>query len=122
MENMGTDALPVTTREEDRTMKCQICKQHDRDWSWQPLGPDDSPYTFALPGSHYRGFPVIGVCDWCKAKIERKEAVSFIYRGQRVVFPEQPSCPRCNGYTNVIAGGQALQCPGCGHVAVWSVK
>ena len=103
-------------------MKCQICKQKERDWSWQPFGPDESALTFALPGSHYRGFPVIGVCDWCKAKIERKEAVSFQYRGQQVVFPERPSCPRCNAYTNATADGLALQCPGCGHVAVWSTK
>ena len=47
-------------------MKCQVCKHADAEWSWQPFGPDESPLSFALPGNHYRGFPVVKVCGFCK--------------------------------------------------------
>lgn len=63
-------------------MKCQICKHADAEWSWQPWGPDESPLSFTLPGSHYRGFPVVKVCDFCKR--ESLEVIAIT--GKRVEF------------------------------------
>ncbi len=75
-------------------MQCQICRNRARDWAWQPFGPGESGVTFSLPGSHYRGFPTIMICSYCKEQVERGEAVSFLYHGQRIVFPAQPHCIR----------------------------
>ena len=46
-------------------MRCQICKSNEVDWSWHPFGPGESYDCFSTPGSHYRGFPTIKVCDVC---------------------------------------------------------
>jgi hypothetical protein len=42
-------------------MKCQVCKQEQAEWAWQPFGPNETPDSYTLIGSHYRGFPVIKV-------------------------------------------------------------
>lgn len=78
--------------------KCQICKQNERTWTWQPFGPDESPTgSFSVPGSHYRGFPTIGVCDDCKENIENGVETHYTYRGQEYIvnkketaMPEEP--------------------------------
>ena len=73
-------------------MKCAICKgksseRADREWTWQPFGPDESPLCFTLPGSHYRGFPAIPVCGFCqREKIEMGEVVFFRYKGVEYRF------------------------------------
>ena len=45
--------------------KCSICHKNEVEYAWQPFGPDDKLSMFTLPGSHYRGFPVISVCQDC---------------------------------------------------------
>jgi hypothetical protein len=47
----------------------------------QPFGPDEQ-IVFTTPGSHYRGFPAIGVCDSCKQNIQAGRGATFRYRGQ----------------------------------------
>ena len=61
-------------------MNCQHCHQYSAEWAWQPFGPDDSILSFTLLGSHYRGFPVLKVCDNCKLTVE-SEVMFFSYRG-----------------------------------------
>lgn len=61
--------------------QCRICKDREAQWSWQPFGPaEDSRETFTVPGWHYRGFPVIPVCEVCKDKIQAGEVVQFDYK------------------------------------------
>jgi hypothetical protein len=50
--------------------KCKYCGK-EAIWACQPYGPDEDT-TFALLGSHYRGFTVIPVCDECKERIARE--------------------------------------------------
>lgn len=58
-------------------MKCSICKQNSRDWTWQPeLG------SFYTPGNHIRGFMTVPCCDTCRDKIKLGETVSFVYKHQ----------------------------------------
>lgn len=64
-------------------MKCQVCKCDEAIWAWQPFGPDESSKSFAVLGSHYRGFPAIKICDDCHKLIEAERPVEFTYRGQR---------------------------------------
>lgn len=68
-------------------IKCQCCKKQEASWSWQPFGPgEDSNTAFVLPGSHYRGFPVIKVCSACKdAFTSGSSEVSFVYKSVRYV-------------------------------------
>ncbi len=64
-------------------MKCQVCARNDVEWSWQPAGPGEDARCFTLPGSHYRGFPVVKVCDHCKQRIEYgKTLLHFMYKDQ----------------------------------------
>jgi hypothetical protein len=64
-------------------MKCAVCNEKQAEWSWQPWGPDeDHKQAFMLPGSHYRGFSVVKVCDCCKERIQNGEAVEVKYRGK----------------------------------------
>jgi len=70
-------------------MRCQCCRSEEAQWSWQPFGPDAEAQTaFALPGSHYRGFPVIKVGDHCKLKIGQLQEVHFSYRGNLYTFAD----------------------------------
>ena len=62
-------------------MKCHACRGTFAEWSWQPFGPDPNG-SFAAPGYHYRGFPVIKVCDSCKKRVEEKSTVHFSYKGK----------------------------------------
>lgn len=64
-------------------MKCQSCKGDQAVWAWQPFGPDDSPFTFTALGSHYRGFPVIKICDSCYRLVAKDgAALRFAYKGR----------------------------------------
>jgi hypothetical protein len=64
-------------------MKCQSCHKEEVSWSWQPFGPgEDAQTAFVLPGSHYRGFPVIKLCLGCKSAFESGDfPVPFTYKG-----------------------------------------
>lgn len=63
-------------------MKCQICKIEQAEWAWQPFGPNESPDSYMLLGSHYRGFPVIKVGDSCKSAFQTGDfEVQFEYKG-----------------------------------------
>lgn len=72
-------------------MKCQACerKQYPVTWAWQPFGPDDDiEQSFVLPGSHYRGFPVIKLCTSCKYAVQHEHKLSFSYRGNTYMYAE----------------------------------
>ncbi len=62
--------------------KCAVCKTAEREWTWQPWGPGEG-HVFTTPGSHYRGFAAIPVCDACKERIEAGAAVTFTYKRQQ---------------------------------------
>jgi hypothetical protein len=70
--------------------KCRVCKEQMIQWAWQPLGPGKDNDTFMLPGHHYRGFPVLGICDSCKQNIARGGEVKYTYKGQQYIANEQP--------------------------------
>jgi hypothetical protein len=63
--------------------KCRICGAV-ANWSWQPFGPAaEAPRSgFTRSGWHYRGFPVVPVCESCKRDIEHDVSVAFAWRGQ----------------------------------------
>jgi hypothetical protein len=65
-------------------MNCRVCKNHEAEWSWQPWGPGNERDTFTLPGSHYRGFPVVKVCSECKEQIRQGKSITVSYRGREV--------------------------------------
>jgi len=63
--------------------KCQACGLKDSVWAWQPFGPDESILCFTTEGCHYRGFPVIKICDDCKRDIVKgNPGVVFTYKHQ----------------------------------------
>lgn len=67
--------------------KCAICHAKPIDMTWQPCGPDESTTCFVTPGSHFRGFPAIGVCADCRDQITaalttpNAPDVAFIWKG-----------------------------------------
>lgn len=67
-------------------MKCQSCKVQTATWSWQPFGPDALGTTFTTPGSHYRGFPVVKVCESCKEAVLQNHPVNFSYQGNLYAY------------------------------------
>jgi len=69
-------------------MKCAACLSTPATWTMQPFGPDDERITFTLPGSHYRGFPAIGVCDACKQLVQAGQRVAFVYKHVYYVVQE----------------------------------
>jgi hypothetical protein len=73
-------------------MKCAICYKNQGDWAWQPFGPDEQD-TFTLSGNHYRGFPVVKVCDECKKQVEAGESVLFRYRKAMMTYRRLAPAP-----------------------------
>lgn len=66
-------------------------------WAWQPFGPGETR-TFMAPGSHYRGFPVLWVCQKHKQRLQaQKEDIALTYR-------QTPMC-----YAPAI--DRVVQCP-----------
>ena len=66
--------------------KCQICKEQEAEWAWQPFGPStDSSECMAFLGSHIRGFVVIKVCEDCKENITKGHAMEFDYKGSHYI-------------------------------------
>jgi hypothetical protein len=67
-------------------MKCHACHEEEAHWAWQPFGPDKTPESFQLLGSHYRGFPVVKVCSSCKSAFQTGDfVVRFTYKGYRFI-------------------------------------
>lgn len=62
-------------------IKCKMCKKHEAEWAWQPLGPAIDADCFALLGSHTRGFAVFKVCDSCRASIKTGSPFQVEYKG-----------------------------------------
>lgn len=67
-------------------MKCQICHSDEAEWAWQPFGPGQTVHSAALLGFHYRGFPVIKICQHCFEEIEHGMPVEFEHKAQRYVL------------------------------------
>jgi hypothetical protein len=70
--------------------RCSICGPGalgDRSavWAWQPFGPDERVAAFTVAGSHYRGFPAIKVCSFCREDLVQGCRRGFTYRGERFV-------------------------------------
>lgn len=60
----------------------------DKQWAWQPFGPDETINCFSFAGSHYRGFPVIKVNDVEKEQIKSGQRFTFTYKGLKYVAIE----------------------------------
>ena len=62
--------------------KCQEKKcNNDATWAWQPFGPSDTaPGSFTSLGWHYRGFPVIKLCDDHKQLHQNNIELPFTYK------------------------------------------
>lgn len=58
---------------------CQVCKGFYPSWAWQPWGPDADGLSFTTLGSHYRGFPIVKVCEGCREAINEGQTVEFTY-------------------------------------------
>ncbi len=63
-------------------LRCRICRVERAEWAWQPCGPG-IVMCFMLLGSHYRGYPVVKVCDSCKRKLQTSKTgrFNFLWRG-----------------------------------------
>jgi len=83
------------------TSTCYVCHEHEAIYAWQPFGPGDDYNCFTSPGSHYRGFPVIKVCDDCRTRILATLTDPF---ANQVVF----NCQH-NGY--YVHNGQLKEMP-----------
>ena len=91
-------------------IKCAICKHAEREWSWQPFGPDESPLSFTLPGSHYRGFAIVPVCGFCKReRIEAGETVRFMHKHTEYRYSPGMMSPAA---TALWDGGTTGDCDG----------
>ena len=67
-------------------MKCQACKEQEASWAWQPWGPSETPDSFMMLGSHYRGFPIVKVCASCKSAFQTGDfPVAFTYKGHKYI-------------------------------------
>ena len=66
-------------------MACCVCRQPHH-WAWQPFGPGESPRSFMTPGSHYRGFPVLMVCEECRKRIKAGQETAFVYKKVPYVY------------------------------------
>jgi Uncharacterized conserved protein len=62
--------------------KCAVifCER-ERTWIWQPAGPSEQTLCFVVPGSHYRGFAAIPLCEECKQAVERGIEKVIVYHG-----------------------------------------
>jgi hypothetical protein len=72
--------------------KCGICHNEEVIWTMQPDGPGED-IIFAFPGSHYRGFMAVNVCDTCHDVVLRGERVVFTYRGIRYAIEQRTLKP-----------------------------
>ncbi len=59
---------------------CAVCHNNLSEWIWQPLGPGEGCKVFTLPGSHYRGFPTVPVCNSCRLRILDGASAPFVHR------------------------------------------
>src|SRR2546430_3515905 len=79
----GEIRLPLKDFEIEATVKCQVCRQNEQGWSWQP-----DLESFYLPGNHIRGFKTIKVCETCRENIKAGEEVHYTYKGQEYIVNE----------------------------------
>lgn len=85
--------------------KCNICRENESSWAWQPFGPNDTPDCFALLGNHYRGFAVVKVCDDCKDKVQAGKGIQFSYKRRHYSFWRGEIRERLSGgHTVKVAG------------------
>jgi len=86
-------------------MKCQICKENEKEWSWQP-----DLKSFYLPGNHIRGSIAIAVCNACREKIKAGDEVRYTYKGQEYIANEkpQPLFHPADIHANLWDGGQGI--------------
>ena len=61
-------------------VKCRICHENIALWAWQPFGPGKPSEGFTLLGNHYRGYPVIKICESCKRGYEAGNAKVFTFK------------------------------------------
>lgn len=66
--------------------KCRICRENETEWAWQPFGPSESLDSFMLPGSHYRGFPVINCCNYCKKQFQQHSLATLVFFYKHVLY------------------------------------
>jgi len=59
-----------------RYPKCQRCKKQEAVWAMQVIPGNDGVPSFTLLGNHYRGSPVVKVCDDCKERVQRGEPLA----------------------------------------------
>lgn len=75
--------------------RCELCRLNNAIYAWQPLGPDESPRSLQVLGSHYRGFPLIRVCGECADPISQSplssnsRVPSFVYKGQAYIVENE---------------------------------
>ena len=63
--------------------KCAVCNVNEAEFAWQPLGPGENADVFTTLGSHYRGFPVVKICDKCRTDVKRGQTVTFTLTGRK---------------------------------------
>lgn len=74
------DTKNTAKRPKAPTMRaCSICHAHEVVWTMQPNGPGED-IVFTTPGSHYRGFMAVNVCDECHNAVNRGDRVDFDYQ------------------------------------------
>lgn len=94
--------------------KCNCCIYQTTDnqavWAWQPFGPGGVADTFTTLGSHYRGYPVVKVCDGCKKKLQSGESVKFSHKRRHyVIFRGLINEVREYGYRSPVAGESTIR-------------
>jgi len=52
-------------------------------WAWQPFGPAEDSRCVTTLGNHYRGFPVIKICDDCYRDLDNGHTLVFTYKSVR---------------------------------------
>ena len=62
--------------------KCEVCRKAEAVWAMQAM---PGGLTFALLGSHYRGFQIVKVCEVCKVKMEKPHTVGVV-GGTKIKF------------------------------------
>ena len=73
---------PTKAQRRSRCNICNILTCHLL--SWQPFGPNQDATessAFTCAGAHYRGFPVIKVCEVCMESILEERFGHFTYQG-----------------------------------------
>lgn len=70
--------------------RCVRCKSPEAIWAVQPWGPDER-VTVTTLGSHYRGFPVIKLCDECLQTLRSGKKIIVTYKKRQYVIGGETS-------------------------------